>query len=146
MCTVCKNLLWEHSSYSHVPYSHHTHVWWHIIQWSHNQSDLTTPLCGHTALLVDQYMSFPLLLVWITPCGSGPMFYPHSSVPNTMAVQNSQRLFQVAHPLNSYNVEVPLYSLFNLHTRWGRWLMPWPGRFTPRNDTVRIVWETGSAP
>ena len=39
-----------------------------------------------------------------------------------------------------------LYSFFNLCTRWGGWLTPRPGRFTPGNDAVPIVQETGWAP
>ena len=31
--------------------------------------------------------------------------------------------------------EVQFYSFFNLGTRWGGWLKPRPGRFTPRKET-----------
>ena len=32
-----------------------------------------------------------------------------------------------------------LYSFFNLGARWGGWLTPRPGRFTPAKDPVPIV-------
>ena len=32
-------------------------------------------------------------------------------------------------------VEVQLYSFFNLGARWGGWLAPRPGRFTPGKET-----------
>jgi hypothetical protein len=32
-------------------------------------------------------------------------------------------------------VEVQIYSLFNLGTRWDGWLKPRPGRFTPEKET-----------
>jgi hypothetical protein len=39
--------------------------------------------------------------------------------------------------------KVELSSFFNLGTRWGGWLSPPPGRFTPRNDPVLIEQEAG---
>jgi hypothetical protein len=36
-------------------------------------------------------------------------------------------------------VELYLYSYFNLDLRWGGWLTPRPGRFTPGKDPVPIV-------
>jgi hypothetical protein len=36
-------------------------------------------------------------------------------------------------------LDVKLYSFFNLGTRWGGWLTPRPGRFTPREDPVPTV-------
>jgi hypothetical protein len=32
-------------------------------------------------------------------------------------------------------VEVYLYSFFSLDARWGEWLTPRPGRFTPGKET-----------
>jgi hypothetical protein len=43
-------------------------------------------------------------------------------------------------------VEVQLYSFCNLGARWGGWLTPRPGRFTPGKDPVQIVQEAGWAP
>jgi len=39
-----------------------------------------------------------------------------------------------------------LYSFFNLRAGWGGWLTPRPGRLTPRNVPVPIVYEAGGAP
>jgi hypothetical protein len=36
-------------------------------------------------------------------------------------------------------VKVLLYFFFNLGIRWGEWLLPRPGRFTPGKDPVPIV-------
>ena len=33
------------------------------------------------------------------------------------------------------------YSLLNLSGRWGGWLAPRPGRFTPGNEVVPIAWK-----
>jgi len=38
-----------------------------------------------------------------------------------------------------------IYSFFNLCARWGGWLTPRPGRFTPRNNLVPIEREAGLA-
>jgi hypothetical protein len=42
-------------------------------------------------------------------------------------------------------VEVLLCSYFNLGSRWGGWLTPRPGRFSPGSDLVPIVQEAGWA-
>jgi len=34
----------------------------------------------------------------------------------------------------------------SLDSGWGGWLMPCPGRYSPGNDLVPIVWETGWVP
>jgi len=39
-----------------------------------------------------------------------------------------------------------LYSFFNFAARWGGWLTPRLGRFTPGEDPVAIVQEAGLAP
>jgi len=33
-------------------------------------------------------------------------------------------------------IDVELYSFFNLDTRWGGWSMPYPGHFTPGKRPV----------
>ena len=38
-----------------------------------------------------------------------------------------------------------IYSFFNLGAKWGRWLMPQPGRFTPGKEPVPTVQEAGWA-
>jgi hypothetical protein len=38
------------------------------------------------------------------------------------------------------------YSFFNLGGRWGWWSTPHPGRFTPKEKPVPVVWEAGWVP
>jgi hypothetical protein len=40
-------------------------------------------------------------------------------------------------------VEVQLHSFFDPGTRWGEWLAPHPGRFTPRGRATDTHWIGG---